>query len=660
MIKSVTIILLSGLICALGVTSALAQESWGISEYEKATGKTIESFSEAPMLRTLVAAGELPPVEERLPEDFLVVEPVEEIGQYGGTLTAFSLNDSGYDDGNIFRGYGTLMVMPPNLQNPIPHIAKDAVLSEDAKSVTLYLRKGMKWSDGVPFTADDVMFWWEGANLNDELTPTKHDIWKAGGELWKVEKIDDYTVRFQFAAPQITWLIDPLTQFNGGEGSMFLPKHYLKRYHAKYTSLEELEKIVEKEGFDSWVDLFSQKKKIIGGGSYLIDVETPTLRPWLLKRKGVNWWELERNPYFFAVDTAGNQLPYIDEILITNVGNTEVYTGKIVSGESDFCVFNTSMVDYTLYVESAEKADYRVLNWSGPKGAEVLYWVNQTIVDDPVLRKVFQDVRFRRALSLAMDREDINEALYYGLAVPRQYTVIPESKYYEEKFARAYAQYDPEEANRLLDEMGLDKRDKEGYRLREDGRRLHLLVEYTEGEAPYGPVSEVVQEYWQAIGIDTALKVQGIQLMDERAEGSKVAVRVYYGHSTTDIQFPRQYIAGYGGAVAYKQVDWAPLWARWYVSGGKEGEEPPEEVKKNNERWEKIKVSMDEEEVIRLAKEILQSQADNLWTIGTVGLAQKVMIVKNYLRNVPERGVWDWGYLFLNCYRPEQFFFKEQ
>ncbi len=178
--KSVTIILLSGLICALGVTSALTQESWGISEYEKATGKTIESFSEAPRLRTLVAAGDLPPVEERLPEDFLVIEPVEEIGQYGGTLNTFAPTTSGYDDGNMFRGFGTLMVMSTDLKNPIPYIAKDAVLSEDAKSVTLYLRKGLKWSDGVPFTADDIMFWWEDVMLNKELTPV-YPWWQMAG-----------------------------------------------------------------------------------------------------------------------------------------------------------------------------------------------------------------------------------------------------------------------------------------------------------------------------------------------------------------------------------------------------------------------------------------------------------------------------------------------
>ncbi len=655
--RKLTIILLSGLICALGVTSALAQDSWGISEYEKATGKTIDSFSEAPMLRILVAAGDLPPVEERLPEDFLVVEPVEEIGQYGGTMRAFSLNDGGYDDGNIMRGYGTSMVVSPDLQSVIPHFLKDAVLSEDGKSATLYLRKGMKWSDGVPFTVDDLLFYWEDCVLNEELMPIPWDSYKPGGELWEVEKIDDYTVRYSFAAPQFTFVSHWLSQFAGGEGLFYLPKHYLKRYHASYTSMEELDKIVEREGFDSWVDLFNLKKGIIGWGSYWIDVETPTLRPWLLKRKGVNWWELERNPYFFAVDTAGNQLPYIDKILITSVGNLEVYNAKVVSGESDLSVFETSLTNYTLYVESAEAGDYRVLDWKSVNGSEVAYFVNQTIIGDPVLRKIFQDVRFRRALSVAIDREEINEALYYGLAVPRQFTVIPDSKYYEESFGTAYAQYDPAMANRLLDEMGLDKRDAQGYRLRPDGKRLNLLMHYSEHMAPFGPVSELVQEYWGNVGLEATLKLEAMTLQAIRRDASEIPIYVHAGGYTSDVDFPRTLI--HFAATAASQINWGPLWGLWQATGGQEGEEPPEEVKKNIERWKKILISGSEEEIIRLAKEILQSQADNLWTIGTVGLSPKPVVVKNYMRNVPEEGVFEWGYMFLNNYRPEQFFFKE-
>ncbi len=658
MIRKLVVVLLSGLICALllGVTPVLAQETWSLSEYQKATGKTIDSFSEAPMLRVMVAAGELPPVGERLPEDPLVVEPVEEIGQYGGTLNAFSVDDTSYDDGNMLRGFRTLMVFDPGLKNPIPYIAKGVEISEDAKSVTLYLRKGMKWSDGVLFTADDILFFWEDVVLNDELMPTKWDFYKPGGELWEVEKIDDYTVRYSFAVPQISFIQDYFTQFVGVEGSAFWPKHYHKQFHANYTSAEELAKTVEREGFDNWVDMWNTKKRLAGWGSYLAAPETPTLGPWLLKDEGVNWWLLERNPYYFAVDTAGNQLPYIDQIFITNVGNQEVYNAKIVSGEADFAVYYTTMDNYTLYVESAEAADYRVLNWAEPAGSISAVFINQTIID-PTLRKIFQDVRFRRAISLAIDREDINEALFYGLGTPRQHTVIPDSKYYEESFATAYVQYDPAEANRLLDEMGLDERDAEGYRLRADGKRLSLLVEFTQQTSGV-PMSELLKEYWQAIGIDITLKLLGEQLYGTRSDGNEIQMDIWPGVYSTDVDFPRQQI-DFGVPTGVSQIRWGPLWGRWYASDGKDGEEPPEEVKKNIERYEKILVATDEEELIRLAKEILASQADNLWTIGTVGLAPRLMIVKNYLRNVPERATWEWGYLFLNNYRPEQFFLKK-
>ncbi len=654
--KSLTVVLLSGLICLLGLSSVLAQESWNLSEYEKATGKTIESFSEAPMLRTLVAAGELPPVGERLPEEPLVVEPVEEIGQYGGTLNTFTISDTGWDDANVIRGFGTSFRMSPDLTGLVPNVAKDLQLSEDGKTLTMYLRKGMKWSDGAPLTADDVMFWWEDIVLNEELTPTIYLAFTPGGELWEVEKIDDYTIRFRFAVAQPFVMIDQFAHFGGGEGGKYYPKHYMKKYHATYTSMEELQPRIDEGGFQSWTELFAQKTRLTGWGSYWINTETPTLRPWLLKEKGIDWWLLERNPYYFAVDTAGNQLPYIDQIFNTNVGNAEVYNAKIISGEADFAAMNGSFDNYTLYVESAEEADYRILNWNSGLGAEVTYMPNQTLIGDPVLRKIIQDVRFRRALSLAINREDINESLYHGLAIPRQYTVVPDSRYYEEEFGTAYAQYDPEEGNRLLDEMGLDERDKEGYRLRPDGKRLSLLIEYDEGQTPRGPVSELVKEYWEALGIDVALKLEDKRLRQQRFLSSEIEINVWHGDGMTDVYFPRS-----AGWIIPDYINSGPftLWGKWYFTGGEEGEEPPEECKENLKRWETIKTITDEEEIIRLAKEILRSQAENLWVIGTVGGAPVPVIVKNNLRNIPEESIWAWDNLFINPARPAQFFFKE-
>lgn len=650
------IVLLSGMICLLGLTPVLGQECWStVSEYEKATGQKIEKFDEAPMLRVKVAAGEIPPVEKRLPEEPLVIEPLEEIGQYGGTLNALATDDWGWDDGNIIRGFGTSLCISPDLKGIVPNIAKDWKLSEDGKTFTLYLRKGTKWSDGAPFTADDILFWWEDVALNKELTPAVWPQYIPGGKLWEVEKIDDYTVRFHFAVPQPFVAIE-FFHFTGGEGGKFYPKHYLKKYHAKYTSAEKLKELYEKEGFKKWTELFREKSKLVGSRSYFVDIETPTLRPWLLKERGIDWWLLERNPYYFAVDTTGNQLPYIDEIFITNVGNIEVYNAKIVSGEADFAAMATSFANYTLYVEGAEKGDYRVLAWNSGKGTEVSYVPNQN-VGDPTLRGIFQDVRFRQALSVAIDRDDINEALYFGLAISQQFTVIPDSKYYEEEFARAYAQYDPEMANRLLDEMGLDKRDKEGYRLRLDGKRLSLLVEYYEGEIPKGPPSELVKEYWEAIGIDVALKLVDQMLLQEHYSSNEIEIGVWEGEATSDIYFPAQ-IGSFGPV--NRNCTWARSWGIWYETGGEEGEEPPEEVKKNMKRWEKITTITEEEEIIRLTKEILRSQAENLWVIGTVGYAPVAVLVKNSLRNVLETNMWGWDNLMLNNARPEQFFFKEK
>ncbi|TET08843.1 ABC transporter substrate-binding protein [Candidatus Aerophobetes bacterium] len=654
--KLITIVLLGGLICLLGVAPLLAQEVWStLSEYEKATGEMIWKFSEAPMLRAKVDAEELPPVGKRLPEEPLVVEPIEEIGQYGGTLNVFAPWDIGYDDGSAIWGYGNALRISPDLKGVVPSIARDWEFSEDGKSFILYLRKGMRWSDGAPFTVDDIFFWWEDVILNKELTPAIPMSFTPGGEPWEIEVIDDYTVRFSFAAPQPFLILQNFTGFAGGEGYKWLPKHYLKKYHPKYTSAEKIEEICEEEGFKNWVELFNKKRALIGYGSYWVDTETPTLRAWLLKEKGIDWWLLERNPYYFAIDTAGNQLPYIDRIFITNVGNTEIYNAKIISGEADFASWSVSFDNYTLYVESAEEGDYRVLNWNTGLGSDVMYQPNQNLTGDDVLAEILRDVRFRRALSVAIDRDDINEALYFGLAVPRQWTVIPDSKYYEEEFARAYAQYDTEMANALLDEMGLDKRDAEDYRLRPDGKRLSLLIEYAESAGPRVSVTELVKEYWEAIGIDVAVKVGSAQLVSQRTLAREVEISIQQGAVSTDITFPSD--LGWR-APWHSNLAWGVLWGKWYETGGKEGEEPPEVHKKNLERWEKILVTMDEEERIRLTKEILRSNAENVWNIGTVGLPPQPVMVKNNLRNVPETGLWAWDDLYLVPYRAETFFFK--
>ena len=637
MIRKLTVVLLTGVICLIGVTSVLAV-----------------TYNEAPMLRTLVAAGELPPVEERLPEEPLVIPVVEEIGQYGGRINTAAIDPGQWSTGGWqIIHFECLLRVAPDATTILPNLARDWKLSEDAKAVTLYLRKGIKWSNGMPFTADDLMFWWEDIVLNDELTPVKPKVWSPGGEPMRMEKVDDYTVRLHFAAPF------PLVALQLVRERIEFAKHHLKQFHPRYTPIEKLEEMVKEEGFDYWYQLFNRKREGFFGPGAGAGVDYPTLRSHVLKKIKGEDFLAERNPYYWKVDPAGNQLPYIDRVFIsTGIGQVEIITAKTVAGELDLNGMTTSLENYPLYKENAEKGNYRVLLYPNTRGNEMAIQLNLTYEKDLVLRDIFRDVRFRRAASLAIDREEINRVLYFGKAVPRQTTVLSSSSYYEEEFAKAYTEYDIEEANRLLDEMGLKWDANHQWRLRPDGKELTIIYEYFAASGvPLGPIGELTKEYWQKIGINLSLKPLSSELMWTRYGANEVQMGSVWFDSATDGSFsqaPNLQVpldTGFAGL-------WGGLWVTWYQSGGKEGEEPPEEVKKNIERFEKMKTTMDEKERIRLGKEILRSNAENLWTIGTIGMSPIPVIVRNNLRNVPQEIPFGWVLYFTTIAYPEQFFLK--
>ena len=640
MIRKLVVVLLTGVMCLIGVTSALAM-----------------TYNEAPMLQVKVAAGELPPVGERLPEEPLVVQPIEEIGQYGGTLRTLTLSPTSCDD--IYFSFLALMLsMTPDLKTVVPSIAKGWEFSKDGKTLTLFLRKGMKWSDGVPFTADDIMFWYEDIILNDELTPVKPRSWSPGGELMKMAKIDDYTVKMYFAVPHPMATLH-LAHYSGNTGLFFYPKHYLKQFHPHYIPIEKLEEMAKEKGFDQWFQFFQERSRYAHGVP-IVNVDLPVVSTFMLKETRVGRLLLERNPYYWKVDTEGNQLPYIDRLLVTLVENPEIYTAKVVTGQVDYATMQVDIKNLPLYMENAEKSDYRVITWKSCYGADIYFQPNQTYQKDPILRDLFRDVRFRRALSLAIDREEINEVVYHGLATPRAYTVVPGCDYYEEEFEKAYAQFDLKEANRLLDEIGLKWDKKHEYRLRPDGNRLTWTIEYYPVWGPRTPVSELVKEYWRSVGINVFLKEISGELGQQRYPGNEVAMGNWVGCGATNTMFVLWPSWLWATHIGWEDT-WCPEWSRWYQTKGGEGEEPPQIIKRLQHLYDEIQITMDDKKRIQIGKEALRIHAENVYSIGTVGLAPRLVIAKNNLRNIPEEKIyWDWDSLFGHYNHPGQFFFKQK
>lgn len=651
--RKLMIVLLVITVCFLGTLPLLAQNSHYLTlqEYEKATGKSIKNFQEAPMLREKVARGELPPVEERLPEQPYVVVPRERIGRYGGTLHVITRYTTVPVGAGFVQDVLNGFVEPnPAGDKLLPHFATEIEVSEDKTTYTIHLREGAKWSDGVPFTADDIMFWYEDILLNKELTPAISSVWKAGGEVVKVRKLDDYTVQFKFAKPQpefLGWPFSKATQ----HFRMLKPKHYFKQFHPKYTPMEELKKKVKEAGFDKWYDFFWAKAEEYCGLSAVPG--TPVLTPYMPVEATASRRVFVRNPYYWKVDTEGNQLPYIDKIVEEIVTDPEVAQGKIISGEVDFNGFLTTTKNYPMYKKNEQKGGYRTILWDSGKASEVIFFFNLTH-QDPVLRQIFRDVRFRRAMSLAINRQEINDFLYFGKAKIMQYTVVA-SKYFEPEFANAYVEYNPEKAKALLDEMGLVDTDGDGWRERPDGKKLTFTIEFTSAEDPLKTDTvELVANYWRAVGVDVKVKEISGELFDTRGSGNSLDCSIWHGgFGDLGILFPELH----PGTDFPGPIHVWPRFKDYYFRGEKIQQSIPKEVRKLFEVTEKVLTTPDEEERVRLGKEILRLHAENLWIIGTVGFAPHPIVVDKDLHNVPEKGHWCWEVQWMTTRDPEQLFF---
>jgi peptide/nickel transport system substrate-binding protein len=617
-------------------------------------------YNEAPMLAQLVKEGKLPPVEQRLPEEPLVYKPVHEIGKYGGTWRA---GFTGPADGqNIDRiVHDHLIYWDTAVTKVVPHIAKGWDISDGGRTFTFYLRKGMKWSDGAPFTADDIMFWYEDMYLNEELNPIKAAWMSAGGKPGVVEKVDDYTVRFRFEVPYYTFLetvasLEVAGHFTrGGEAmGLFAPKHYMKQFHPKYTDRAELERKAKEAKFDNWVNYFKFKN------DPKRNPECPTTAPWrVVSPINTPQLVLERNPYYFAVDTAGNQLPYIDRIVMTLAENLEVLNLRAIAGEYDFQVRHISIAKVPVFKQNEQKANYTVKFWPWPHGTDAGFFINQNYDADPEIRKWLTNKDFRIALSLAIDRDQLNEVFWLGLGDPGSSAPGPLSPYYLGPESRKlHSTFDPKKANEILDRLGLDKRDSEGFRLRTDGKGRLVLEVTTVGAAfvNWTGIAQMVAEHWaKNIGIKADVKEVERSLMTTRLRNNELQIRVWSNDGSDNPFTYPFHVMAYSPDSAI-----VPKYGEWYQSGGKRGVKPEGDILKQLEAYEKGKTVPPEERVV-YGKEILRLYVENVWVIGTVGLSPALMgvaIVSNRMGNVPDVVPGSTPAQTPGNARPEQFFFK--
>jgi peptide/nickel transport system substrate-binding protein len=602
-------------------------------------------YAESPFLADRVASGALPSVDERLPEEPLVVYPEESIGQYGGTLRVGSLSAGffGGDTGLVGGALQTLLRISKDGQGAVPNVLSDWEMSDDFMTVTWHFRRGMKWSDGAPVTADDAIFWWEDVMLNVDINPVVGQWFRVGGENMQVTKIDDYTVQIEFAAPNPSFVLVNMAHRYGMWSDNILPKHYLSEFHAAYN--EQANDLATAAGFDFWYQYFGNRRNPDQ------NQDVPTTRAYVVTNVQPDLVALERNPYFWAVDPEGNQLPYIDRITHDRVAELSLLDAKIVAGQYDFAAFETNIQNYSTYDGASAQGGYRIQLWRSGKGSEVVYNVNMNW-PDPVIRETFSDVRFRRALSVAINRQEINDIIYFGNGTPSQMTVVPQSRFFKQEYADAWAQYDPDLANELLDEMGLEWDAQRRNRLFPNGQPLTIQWDLFESETPKGPITELVKEYWEAVGIQIEYQSVTRTLLTQRILANEEMMSSWHGDETMDILFHRRpkFFAPLDG----DESCWGVLWGRWYNTKGAEGEEPPDEIKALYDSLDNY-LATDEDQYGDFA---LASNAENVWTIGTIANGPHPLILNNRLQNVSADGNWTWDYLWSIPTWPEQWYFE--
>jgi peptide/nickel transport system substrate-binding protein len=599
------------------------------------------SFHEAPMLAERVKAGKLPPVDQRVPAEPMVWQPLDQIGTYGGTWRRAFTGPGDVENANRINASDKCFFWSADGSKIVPCIAKAYELSDDGKTYTMHLRKGMKWSDGAAFTADDFVFWFEDVYGNKEIVPTPIPDMQPKGKPGRIVKVDEATVRFEFDVPYFLFeeMMAGDTNIGGGQSvrqsqkfsyGAYSPGHYLKQFLPKYSSVEAVNARAKQEGFENWVQMLHFKK------DWSLNPELPTLGPWKTVQPINNpVWLLERNPFYYAVDTAGNQLPYLDKVQLTLGENLEIINLRAMAGDYDEQERHIDLAKLPVLLDNQEKGNYKVHLDLGFAGADFLLQINQSFKSDPEIRKWLTNADFRRALSLGIDRDQLNETFWLGVGTTG--SVVPgESRPQNPgpEWRKKWSVLDIKQANQLLDKIGLTKKDPAGFRVRTDnGERLRIQIVAVQAFLPYPKLSEMVADQWQKIGIQADVRELERNLAMTRVRNNDTHIFIWNNGGTELLYlFPRHAIP-VDPADAYM----GPLHAQYYASGGAQGDKPDDP---NILRiWELFSeaASLKAEGRNHNAQEIWKILVDQQYGIGTVGQSPAglgVRLVSNKLGNI--------------------------
>ncbi len=623
-------------------------------------------YREAPDLAARAARGELPPLQWRLPRNPLLI-PVEEAGRYGGT---WRLGLIGAADGLlVYRtiGYEPLVRWDPAWRRVIPNVAQSFQVSDDATRFTFRLRPGLRWSDGEPFTAEDIRFWFEHVLLDPELTPSP-PVWMPNApRAVRLEVDDPYTVRFVFPEPNGLFLV-ALASASDLAASVSHPRHALARYHRRLNP-DGIAVEVRAAGAADWVELFRLKAASAlnrsdpaallrdppgPAGARQAAARIPTLNAWVIDRLEPGdppRFVAERNPYYWKVDPVGQQLPYIDRTEFMAVETLDRFVGLLADGRIDLQSRHLGHPALQARLGPLLEKGYRGIAMQ-PADSNAVPLVLNLTHPEPALRALFADRRFRVALSRAIDRRAVVDNVFGGQGEPQQVAPRPDSRFHLERLARQHLDHDLAAADLALDLLGLERRDGDGVRLMADGRRLSFTMLVRQDRPHQGEAMALIAAGWRRIGVEARVEVVSRRALEQRVAENRFDGLVGQGDGGMEaIQEAHAFIPALAGSQA------APLWTSWARNPGAPGAvTPPPAVLAQMELFHQLKRTTAPDLQERLMRAILEIAADQFFVIGICTQPGYTALARREFRNVPRTMPDGWAYPTPAPTNPSQYF----
>jgi len=605
---------------------------------------------ESPQLAALVRQGKLPPLAKRIPAKPVVVPTVERLGRYGGTwdTAGAGAEDVGswilltiyYENVVAFRapwkGNGSIKDVTPNL-------ARSVTYNKAGTEYTIKLRPGIRWSDGAPLTAADIVFAVKDILLNKTLNPTTPARFTGrNGDAARIEQLDKWTVKLIFPSPNALFLQG---MCSAGGFVLCAPAHYLKKFHQDYNP--NVGDLVKEANAPNWRAFFNAK-------NFPFEPNRPTVAAWKFTTQfGVGSQVVAvRNPYYWKVDRQGRQLPYIDKVVYNLASDPEVVLAMALNGQLDLHarLINTSR-NKPVLAASRKKGNYKFFEVKTSFMNQALIMLNQT-ARDPVLQRIFRDKDFRIALSHAINRRDIINSVYAGQGEPWQAAPARTSPWFNQTMAKQYTTFNIAQANQILDRAGYQRRGSS--RLGPDGKPIQFTVVAATTTPDHAQALEFVKRTWSQIGIDLQVQNVAENLFFTRVTANDHEAAIFGAEGGDNpILYPSRYIP-----TASRASNYATLWALWEETNHRSGEEPPYVVKQWLLAYRGLKGTTDEKKQFNLMARILRGVATEFHSIGIVLPPPSYGIVKNNFHNVPKSIPGNLAYPGIGPAHPEQFFIQ--